>query len=84
MIDLMNNADPTIVAKRKDFTKTDLAVPVIAFPREVVRQSRTGGYLGLAPVPVFSGDAGMVDGLGRNRAVAPNSPWAEGLSIQTR
>ncbi|MBW8886889.1 MAG: endo-1,4-beta-xylanase [Fibrobacteres bacterium] len=84
MIDLMNNADPAVVAKRKDFTKTDLAVPVIAFPREVMRQKHAGGYLGLAAVPVFSDASGMVDGLGRNRSVAPNSPWAAGLSIQSR
>jgi endo-1,4-beta-xylanase len=83
VIDALNKADPTIAAKRKQFTaKTpgtyggpvgihDLSRPIVG---------RGAKYLfGASPTPVFSTGSGAVDPLGRAKTLAPAK--IEGLQI---
>jgi hypothetical protein len=83
LIDLMNNADPAVVAKRKEFAKEPI-IPTLVYPRRAPVRDRAGGLLPGAAVPLFPAGIGAVDALGRNRSVAPHSPWAAGLSIAPR
>lgn len=83
LIDLMNNADPAVVAKRKEFAKEPI-IPTLVYPRRAPVRDRAGGLLPAAAVPLFPAGIGAVDALGRNRSVAPHSPWAAGLSIAPR
>jgi endo-1,4-beta-xylanase len=80
MIDLMNNADPAIIAKRKEFAKEPI-LPTLIYPHKALARGRAGALLPSAAVPVFSSGAGVIDALGRNRSIAPHSPWAAGLVI---
>lgn len=84
LIDAMGKADPAIVAKRKEFAarKPGSVVGINRANLINTRKSPAGGLLGAASVPVFSvGGNTVVDAMGRNRPIAPNSPWASGLSI---
>jgi endo-1,4-beta-xylanase len=76
VLDAMNHADPTIAAKRKEFTaKTPGTyggpVGIYDLSRPAVRNGAKS-LLGAAPTPVFStGSGSVVDPLGRSKILAP-------------
>jgi endo-1,4-beta-xylanase len=83
LIDALGKADPAVVEKRKAFLAGTSSIgfrnPML---RPSSRQTQKGYILNAASVPVFSGGVNMsVDILGRNRPIAPASPWEMGLSI---
>jgi hypothetical protein len=84
LIDAMKNADPAIVARRKEFAQR-LPGSTALYARQAAFRVPNSNWLGAAPVPLFSnGTKDPVDVLGRSRAIAPHSPWANGLGIQPR
>jgi endo-1,4-beta-xylanase len=80
VLDALKNADPAIAAKRKEFAARLPGQTTGIYIARPMAKAPAQAEFGRFGVPVFSSGSRAVDVLGRNR-VAPNSPWAAGLTV---